>query len=207
MPFIGSSSTSRDERTFNSTNNAQDNRQAADNGSFTTRGENITINQTADGFIDLGEAYADVANEIADQGFGYGRAVADEVFNYGRAVSSDSTDLSRAALDGGFGFGNDAFDFAADRAADAFNFGDDVLAYSEDRGDAAFELAAKALDQIDASQDEAFGFAGQGLAEVSGALTSTLNASQEDSTQITSQLLRLGIPFAALVLIVWGFNK
>lgn len=241
--FSGGSTKSVTETDNFYTSHAEDNKIAGDNGSFVTRGENVTINQTSDEAVDLARLSLDgfdTASEgafrVADDAFQFsdaalgsalrfandnndasnrlsGRALdaADDAarqaainqregYYFAKDINRDSLSAAQDAQRDGFGFGRDALDFADRRTSAA-------LGFVEAGNDDAFGFANRSLDQIDRSQAAAFDFAKGGLGQVSNALATTLNASSEDSTQLSQQLIRLGIPALALVAIVWGFRK
>jgi len=206
MALIGGSS-SRKTENFEQFNNQQDRRQVGSDASVVTQGKFVRVNNTADEAVELADINADLLhelsddvtgafrssvgllNDLSDDFTGLGRDVIDGSFRAIGDVSSDAANLSKSSLD-----------FVRDSSGENFDFLDRRAGATED-------FTLQALQQLKDNREQAFDFAGNSLGQVSNALTSTLAESQEDSTQLATQLIRIGIPAAALVLMVWAFRK
>lgn len=175
---------------------ARDEKMAADNGAYAVRDSSVVVNQTADSAVDLGGAYAQAASDMTERGFktaadlaSMSGDVAGGAIDQMRRNSLDTMDLSGRAIASVQGAGRDALKFAGASL-------DDALDHAAGDRDAAYKFAGSAMTM-----------ATRGLDAVNGAMAATLNASRTESTQISSQFLRLGIPALALVLIAGSFAK
>ncbi|PIE10509.1 MAG: hypothetical protein CSA72_08360 [Rhodobacterales bacterium] len=185
-----------------------------------------------DAVFDAGDLGRRAISEIAESAEGaydltgsaltYQRGAQADALDYARRTNLDALDLTGDATGG-------ALDLAeslsrthsiqqAETLDDAMGIASEAMDGNRAAYDGAMGIASEAMDGNRAAYDGAMDFAGQtfgdaldfargSLTTVSGALSQTLNASAEDSTQLSQQLIRLGIPAVALVLIAGAFNK
>jgi len=207
---MGSSSSSSSTTNFNDTSTT-DERLAADGQALVTRsGGNTIIRQTSREAVALGTNFADAANELADAAFDLSGDIAQESLYTARDGISALERSVGSAFDFGDQAGRDAFGFAGDVNERGFDFGEtslDAVRRTADRSiDHSGETLDTALAFAEGAREEALQFAGQSLDTLSGALVTTLDQSQEDSTQLSEKIIKLGIPAVALILIAQTFK-
>lgn len=194
---------------------ARDNRMAADGRAIVTRGDNVSINTTSPEAWQFGIRMADEANEVADRALIEGGRMAGDAMNLSKSVAREGMDLSRRVS-------GDAMNLGARVTREGLDFAGDGLKLAERMVLKGSEAAADNLEHSLAfsnrAQDKAYGFAKDALTasrrntetaltQISSAFGQTLAEKREDSTQLSQQLIRLGIPAVALVMIAGSFRK
>jgi hypothetical protein len=143
----------------------------------------------------------DFAGDAQNNAFGFAYDAltrSNDQFADSAKVAQGGLDLAGDALGQAIGFSEDALSQVSQFGGDAFDFAqgamDRALDGIEETQDTAFDFAQGA-------RDDAYKFATQSLDQLSGAFSSTLAASQEDSAELSSQLIKIGVPAIALILI------
>lgn len=205
---------------------ARDNRMAADGRAIVTRGDNVSINTTSPEAWQFGIRMADEANEVADRALIEGGRMAGDAMNMSKSVAREGMDLGRRVS-------GDAMSLSRNVAREGMELGARVTREGLDFAGGGLKLAERmvlkgseaAADNLEHSlsfsnraQDKAYLFAKDALTasrrntetaltQISSAFGQTLAEKREDSTQLSQQLIRLGIPAVALVMIAGSFRK
>jgi len=111
-------------------------------------------------------------------------------------VALNALDLAEGVADLGAEFVFDALGFVQSNTRDAF----DLVADSQSNAfDFTQSNTSDTLDLIAATQNAAFGYVQQGHDASNALVTRTIEQQREESAQLGSQILRLGIPAIAIL--------
>lgn len=155
-----------------------------------------TVENTVGDSLDFADRTQSDAFRFAERGFDAGGASLD--------FADRNADRSYEIYDTAFRFADDntdrSYDFTTNSLDSVVKVSDAAIANSERNLDTSLGFAEEA-------RKDAFDFAGRSLNTVSGAFTETLEKSQEDSTQLSEKLIKLGVPALALIFIAQALRN